>query len=213
MECWKRAPYYNHFFNQLRCTYSITVDLDITAILSYIKETNRQLYPTLIYAITKIVNSREEFRTSTNAQGEVGIWDELRPNYTIFHKADETFSTIWTEWNDDPEIFMKNYSNDLQLYGELCDLVSKPDTPANTFPISCLPWTTFTGFNLNIFADGSYLLPIFTLGKYHKENGTILIPLSVQVHHAVCDGFHVSRFINELQELLTDLPAHLTKVH
>lgn len=30
------------------------------------------------------------------------------------------------------------------------------------------------------------------------------IPLSIQVHHAVCDGFHVCRFINELQELLKD---------
>lgn len=28
------------------------------------------------------------------------------------------------------------------------------------------------------------------------------LPLAVQVHHAVCDGFHVSRLLNELQEWL-----------
>ena len=28
------------------------------------------------------------------------------------------------------------------------------------------------------------------------------IPLSIQVHHAVCDGFHVCRFLDELQDLL-----------
>lgn len=28
------------------------------------------------------------------------------------------------------------------------------------------------------------------------------LPLAVQVHHGVCDGFHVCRFVNELQELL-----------
>ncbi len=28
------------------------------------------------------------------------------------------------------------------------------------------------------------------------------LPLAVQVHHAVCDGFHVSRLINELQSWL-----------
>ena len=45
-------------------------------------------------------------------------------------------------------------------------------------------------------------IPIFTLGKYYEEDGKILLPLAVQVHHAVCDGFHICRFVNELQELI-----------
>ena len=47
-----------------------------------------------------------------------------------------------------------------------------------------------------------YLLPIFTFGKYYEEGGKYYIPLSIQVHHAVCDGFHVCRFLDELQDLL-----------
>lgn len=43
---------------------------------------------------------------------------------------------------------------------------------------------------------------IDTLGKYYEEDGKILLPLAVQVHHAVCDGFHICRFVNELQELI-----------
>ena len=29
-----------------------------------------------------------------------------------------------------------------------------------------------------------------------------ILPLAIQVHHAVCDGFHICRFVNELQELI-----------
>lgn len=29
-------------------------------------------------------------------------------------------------------------------------------------------------------------------------------PLAIQVHHAVCDGFHLCRFVNELQDLFND---------
>ena len=47
-----------------------------------------------------------------------------------------------------------------------------------------------------------YLLPIFTFGKYYEDGGKYYIPLSIQVHHAVCDGFHVCRFLDELQDLL-----------
>ena len=44
------------------------------------------------------------------------------------------------------------------------------------------------------------------MGKYYEEGGGIWLPLAVQVHHAVCDGFHVCRFINDLQAKLDALP-------
>lgn len=77
----------------------------------------------------------------------------------------------------------------------------KLNEPTNTFPISSIPWVSSTGFNLNIYNDGTYLVPIFTIGKYFKQDNKILIPMSIQVHHAVCDGCYTSRFINEVQEL------------
>lgn len=197
---WKRKPYFDHYFNQIRCTYSITVNIDITNVLSFKDRNKIKLYPLLIYVISKAVNKYEEFRTAINDRGEVGIWETLSPCYTVFHKDSESFSNIWTEWNDDLNLFLSNFEQDSKRFGQIDRIDAKPNTPANVFPISSLPWTTFTGFNLNIFADGTYLLPIFTYGKYFKNGNRYLIPLSIQVHHAVCDGFHVSRLINEIQQ-------------
>ncbi|MBL3853137.1 CatA-like O-acetyltransferase, partial [Bacillus cereus] len=42
---------------------------------------------------------------------------------------------------------------------------------------------------------------IITCGKYFNEENKIMLPVSLQVHHSVCDGYHVSRFIEDLQEL------------
>lgn len=197
---WKRKPYFDHYFNQIRCTYSITVNIDITNVLSFKDRNKVKLYPLLIYVISKAVNKYEEFRTAINDRGEIGVWETLLPCYTVFHKDSESFSNIWTEWNDDLNLFLSNFEQDSKRFGQIDRIDAKPNTPANVFPISSLPWTTFTGFNLNIFADGTYLLPIFTYGKYFKDGNRYLIPLSIQVHHAVCDGFHVSRLINEIQQ-------------
>jgi len=197
---WKRKPYFDHYFNQIRCTYSITVNIDITNVLSFKDRNKVKLYPLLIYVISKAVNKYEEFRTAINDRGEIGVWETLSPCYTVFHKDSESFSNIWTEWNDDLNLFLSNFEQDSKRFGQIDSIDAKPNTPANVFPISSLPWTTFTGFNLNIFADGTYLLPIFTYGKYFKDGNRYLIPLSIQVHHAVCDGFHVSRLINEIQQ-------------
>ena len=43
-------------------------------------------------------------------------------------------------------------------------------------------------------------LPIFTMGKYFERDGRRMLPLSIQVHHAVCDGYHVGVFVDKLQD-------------
>lgn len=45
----------------------------------------------MLYFITTIVNRHDEFRTSFNAEGQLGVYDEMIPCYTIFHKNTETF--------------------------------------------------------------------------------------------------------------------------
>lgn len=87
-------------------------------------------------------------------------------------------------------------------YGDRKGLLGKPGMPENVFPVSMIPWTSFEGFNLNLQKGYDYLLPVFTMGKFYEENGRRFLPLSVQVHHAVCDGFHLCRFLMELQELI-----------
>lgn len=195
---WVRKEYFDHYFSGVPCTYSMTVKLNI----SKIKNSNRKLYPTMLYFITKVVNSHSEFRTSFNVNGELGIYDEMLPCYTIFHKDTETFSDIWTEYSENYADFCKSYEKDMEMFSSVKRMIAKPEVPENNFPVSMIPWTSFDGFNLNLQKGYDYLLPIFTIGKYYEENGRYILPLAIQVHHAVCDGFHLCRFINELQELI-----------
>ncbi|MFR1808832.1 MAG: CatA-like O-acetyltransferase, partial [Pygmaiobacter massiliensis] len=71
-------------------------------------------------------------------------------------------------------------------------------------PISSLPWADFSSFQLNIYNDGRFLLPIFTLGRVTSQGQQFKLPLCLQVHHAVCDGFHASRFAQEVEALAAD---------
>ncbi|MBM7868647.1 chloramphenicol O-acetyltransferase type A [Clostridium pascui] len=200
-EHWNRKPYFEHYLNSVRCTYSMTANIEITNLLNDIKLKKLKLYPTLIYIIATVVNNHKEFRTCFDEKGNLGYWDSMSPSYTIFHKDNETFSSIWTEYDKSFSCFYNKYLDDIKNYGDIMSFTPKLNEPMNTFPISCIPWVSFTGFNLNIYNDGTYLVPIFTIGKYFKQDDKILIPMSIQVHHAVCDGYHASRFINEVQEL------------
>lgn len=199
-ESWKRKEYFEHYFSAVPCTYSITVKLDI----SLIKEKQQKLYPTMLYFLTTVVNRHAEFRMALNEDNELGIYSEMLPCYTVFHKDTETFSNLWTEVAPNLEDFCTLYEDDIAKYGEQHGMIGKPNIPPNSFTVSMIPWTTFEGFNLNLQKGYDYLKPIFTLGRYYQENEKYILPAAIQVHHAVCDGFHVCRFINELQELINN---------
>lgn len=201
LDSWKRKEYFEHYFSAIPCTYSITTKLDITKI----KERKLRLYPTMLHCLATVVNRHEEFRTAFNDSAELGIYSDIHPCYTIFHKDTETFSNLWTEYVPNFEEFCKAYESDLLMYGANQHMWAKPNIPPNSFTVSMIPWMTFEGFNLNLQKGYEYLLPIFTMGKYYRQDNRILLPLAVQVHHAVCDGFHVCRFVNELQELLDNI--------
>lgn len=196
---WNREEYFNHYFNDIPCTYSITSKIDITNL----RKQKLSLYPTMLYLITTIVNKHEEFRTTFH-NGDLVIFDELNPCYTVFHKESETFSNIWTSYSANYNEFCENYQNDIAEYGAIEKMIAKPNAPQNSFPVSMIPWVTFDGFNLNLQKGYDYLLPIFTMGKFEITGDNCYLPISIQVHHGVCDGFHTARFINELQELINE---------
>ena len=199
LEHWERREYFEHYLNQVPCTYSMTTKLDITKI----RQEGRRLYPTMLYLLTKTVNQFEQFRTAFRPDGSLVIYEQLSPSYTIFHPQTETFSTLWTEYSGDYTTFCRRYEEDLARYGKIERMVAKPDQPENCFDVSMIPWNSFDGFNLNV-AGFRHLLPIFTLGKYREVDGRWLIPISAQVHHAVCDGFHLCRMLEELQRQLDE---------
>lgn len=192
LEKWERKEYYLRFMNEVRCAYSATVNLDITNLKG------RRLYPAMIWLLTQTVNLFPEFRTALTDEG-LGIYDIMHPAYTIFNREKETFSDIWTEFDSDYRRFLKSYEEDCDKYSSSEKFSPKPDRPANSFDISMVPWFTFTAFDINVFDDGKYLLPIFTMGKFFETGDKRMLPLAIQVHHAVCDGYHVGKFIDELQ--------------
>lgn len=207
METWQRREYFEHYSKEIPCTYSLTSTLDIFPI----RRSGEKIYPAMIYLITQVINRHEEFRIAVNRNGILGTYNKLHPCYTVFHEDTETFSNIWTKYSTNYADFRRDYEHDTSIYGNIQGINAKPNPPENCFPISMIPWVHFTGFQLNLPKGYHYFLPIFTMGQFYSKKKHILIPISIQVHHAVCDGFHVSRFLNELQEAINIWNEPITK--
>jgi chloramphenicol O-acetyltransferase type A len=193
IDSWPRKEFYEHFINEVVCSYSLTVNLDITALKG------ERLYPAMIWLLTKTVNEMPEFRTSLTEEG-LGIYDSMHPMYTVFNKENKNFSGIWSYFSEEYAEFLRSYDADVREYSKSTRYAPKEGTPPNSFNISMAPWTTFTSFNINVYDEGKFLLPIFTMGKHFEQDGKRLLPLAIQAHHAVCDGYHIGLFVEKLQK-------------
>ncbi|MND89275.1 Chloramphenicol acetyltransferase [compost metagenome] len=201
---WARKEHFEVFQSFAQSTINQTVLVDITVLLKHIKESGWKFYPTIIFLLSKIVNSHVEFRMAMK-NNELVIWNEIHPSYTIFHNETETFSSLWSHYDGNIHHFLDVYSEDVARYGNNLSYWPKEESRENVFFVSAIPWVSFTSFNINVANMQNFFAPMFTIGKYYQQDGKVLLPLAVQVHHSVCDGFHVARLFNELQEMCDDI--------
>ncbi len=194
MENWNRTNLYTHFMVNNPCTYSMTVDIDVTKMLAGIKLKGLKFFPVFLYALSCVVNKTDQFKMDIDKEGNLGMHEVCNPSFSLLEEGMPHFENKSIGHSEDFETFYNDYINKNYI----------PDDK-NIFNVSCISWAHFTSFNLNIKNDADYLRPIFTMGKYKTSNGISNMPLAIQVHHAVCDGEHISKFVIDLQDFVSTM--------
>jgi chloramphenicol O-acetyltransferase type A len=72
-----------------------------------------------------------------------------------------------------------------------------------------LPWLSFTSFAHARTKGRGDSVPRIVFGKFSKEGDRLMMPISVEVHHALVDGLHVGRFFNNLETALVTPQAFI----
>ncbi|MGN0819102.1 MAG: CatA-like O-acetyltransferase [Christensenellaceae bacterium] len=201
---WERAKIFNRFYNEERSVMNLNVDVDVTNLLAYCKANDLKFYPAMIWVVSKVVNSHEEFRYGFDDKGNLILWDSLSPFYTDFNKDEQIFVKLFSQYVENIDEFCRQFLLTKEKYSGIkgFELENLPD---NTFEISCLPWIRYNSFNIHFFDEGKRLSPVVTWGKFETTNGRAVMPLTLIVNHAVADGFHLSRFFIEVQRIIDSL--------
>ncbi len=113
--------------------------------------------------------------------------------YAHFHKEDERFVKLVTVYSPCFETFYQRFCEDKRRFATYRGFEQTEDPP-NTFDVSCLPWTHYRSFDMHVFDKGTYLAPVITWGRYLEKEGRLMLPLSLNLHHAAGDGYHLCRF-------------------
>ena len=67
---------------------------------------------------------------------------------------------------------------------------------------SVIPWVHFNGLQHARRIGQEDSIPKIVFGKYIEDAESLLMPVNVEVHHALADGYHVGLFFEKLQGYL-----------
>lgn len=203
LNTWERGSLFKFYIDNMRIVMSLTADIDVAPLLAYARKNNLKFYSAMIWVVSRVINSHDEFKYGWSNEGDLIRWDYISPSYTVFNQEDESFTKFVTEYTDNPLDFCKRTVDNQRK--NKCERAIIKDQPQNFFDVSCLPWIRYKHFDVHVFDDGKFLAPVVTWGKYEAENNKVLMPLTMNIHHAVADGFHLSRFFYEVQALIDSL--------
>ena len=205
LEHWPRREHYDYYTTKLKVEYNLTARVQVDHVLDFCHQHGYRFYPVLICIVTKVLNQLESFKMFRNQDGELCVWDYILPNYTFFHKDDNTFSDCWSEYSSDSDTFYHTIVNDMERFKDCKGIKARDGQPPNFYCISCAPWVDFTAYSTRAVNGIPQFFPIITMGRYTTENGKTTMPVNLMISHAVCDGYHSGLFFNTLQEELDNL--------
>lgn len=200
---WPRSDHFDYYTKGfVKSVNSITVRLDVTHFLQATKTKDLRFFPAFAALVGQIIARTPEMCTNVDADGNPGYYSYLCPNFTIFHEDDKTFSDVWSEYDDDFDTFYHNILTDAETYKDKKGIKVKENQPMNFFCISCVPWLDYEAYSSVNYGGMPNLFPLITFGKYTEENGKFTLPMTLTISHACMDGYHLSKFFNDLQREL-----------
>ncbi|MCR4594803.1 MAG: chloramphenicol acetyltransferase [Clostridiales bacterium] len=196
-----RKETYRRFTEDCKCSISMTSRIDVTNLVAYSKETDTKFYINFLYLLTKVLNSRDDFKMDYwYKTDELVCYDVINPTHYVFHKDTETCTPVYTEYCEDYETFYKNIVSDSEKAKENRDCNHYDNSHPNWFDASFIPWVSYDSLNLELPDGYLYFPPIINWGKYRKENGRLMMPVTVRLNHAVADGYLLAYVFRMLEK-------------
>ena len=207
-ETYYRKGVYRHFTEDCKCSVSMTARIDVTELVKFSKEKGTKFYINFLYLLTRVLNSRDDYKTQYLWQtDELICYDVLNPIQYVFHEDTETCTPVYTTYFENYEEFYKNALADVENAKKTREYMLDSENHPNWFDASYISWLSYDSLNVELPDGYIYLLPIINWGKYREENGRLMMPLTVRMNHAVADGYLVANVYRLLEKEIASFTA------
>ncbi|MBU1093480.1 MAG: chloramphenicol acetyltransferase [Firmicutes bacterium] len=200
LETWDRIQPYSFFTTLDIPRYLVTVNLDVTEFVKKIKEQHLSFYLSFMHLAMKEMNKIDNFRYRI-IKDDVFLFDETHPSFTDMIEGTDQFKFVTTNMETDLLTFIDKAKQKSKDQGNQFFDQSEEER-FDVVYITTFPWASYTQVSHAHNIDKKDTIPKLAWGKFENVNDKLLMPFSIEVHHALADGLHVGRLIQNIQSAL-----------
>lgn len=194
---WARRDHFNFFRQFEEPFFGVCVNIDCTAAYQKAKESNTSFFLYYLYQSLAAANSIEPFRYRIK-NDEVWVYDRVNASPTI-NRPDGTFGFSYMDYYESLEEFIDHAQQEIARVQGSTGLIPAI-SGENVIHYSSIPWINFTQLSHARSFSFKDSCPKISFGKMTEENGRRTMPVSIHVHHALMDGYHVGQYVELFQE-------------
>lgn len=196
---WSRRQLFEFFVNYTNPYFNVCAAVDITSLKKFVDERGVKISLAVHYFAMRVANEIEPFRYRLK-DDKVFVYDVVDGGTTVL-LPNESFSLAYFEYHKDFERFVSEMGKAVEDVrtgtGQLT-----PTMRDDVIYHTTLPWISFTSFAHARNKGRGDSIPRIVFGKFTTVNGRLMMPISVEVHHALMDGLHVGKYLTRIEEAL-----------
>ncbi|MEX1186710.1 MAG: chloramphenicol acetyltransferase [Gemmatimonadaceae bacterium] len=198
---WSRREHFELFCGFANPFFSLCVDVDATATWERCAQADSpSFYIATLFHSLRAANGIEAFRLRIRGD-RVWVHDSVRASATIL-REDDTFGFGIFPPAPGLEEFASHAAGEVAAAKRVTPLVLPRPGEDDLIYHSSLPWMRFTAFS-NALNGGKASVPRVVFGRCAQRGGRWLMPVAVEVHHALVDGLDVARYLEAFQASLS----------
>lgn len=197
-DTWDRADRFRYFLGVEKCIITLTADVDVTELVTACKKHRLKFYTAFLCLVSFVLNQKEHFRFGYDQEGRVVVYDRINPFYTDSIHGGEGFNCIVSDYDPDMGKLYERITADRARFRDV-DVMYPDNVTDNIFSVTALPSVHYTQLGLNDASHPDSLAPAIAIGKYEQHEGKLRMPLTLWIHHAVCDGPQVGQFFADME--------------
>ena len=203
IETWSRRRHFEFFKDYHNPFFNICAHVDVTPLLGLTRAAQGISFSVAYHFFSiKAANEVEPFRYRLRGE-RVLVHERVHAGTTLL-LADENFTFVYFDYTEDFEVFHARARAAIQsAQAEGVDLYRRAERDDLIYH-SVIPWAAFTSISHARQGGQQESVPKISFGKYRNDGGRMMMPVSVEVHHALMDGLHVGRYFERLESYFAD---------
>lgn len=201
IEKWNRKEHFEFFSKMSSPYFGITTELDCSAAYKKTQENGYSFFSYYLHKSMIAVNLVEEFKLRI-IDNKVISFTTINAGFTV-GRQDGTFGFAFANFSNDFETFTAEVQEEIKAVQNSTGLrLNDDDVKKDLIRHSTIPWTSFSGLLHPTNFDSTESVPKITFGKFNIRGGKKYLPVSIEAHHGLVDGFHFAKYLEEFQKQL-----------